>query len=156
MASAVKCLRTVALSAVMVPESSEQKGDANDGMSSGEENCLYCQLLLVLAIQSTTVIELIPLEFINFNRNNIHLPREAFSLSKVKTLCNEQMQRNSICLYFIFIVPFVHLLTFKVFIHSYFNLFITSTLKIQNVYIVFYLGFFSSSRLVLFNRKFGN
>ena len=41
---------------------------------------------LVLAIQSTTVIELIPLEFINFNRNDIRLPREAFSISKAKNL----------------------------------------------------------------------
>ena len=41
---------------------------------------------LVLAIQSTTVIELISLEFINFNRNGTRLPREAFYISKAKTL----------------------------------------------------------------------
>ena len=41
---------------------------------------------LVLTIQSTTVIEFIPLEFINFNRNGIRLPREAFSISRAKTL----------------------------------------------------------------------
>ena len=38
MASAVKRSRTVALSAQRVLESLEQKGDGNDGMSSGEES----------------------------------------------------------------------------------------------------------------------
>ena len=38
MASAVKRSRTVALSAGMVLESLEQKGDGNDSMSSGEES----------------------------------------------------------------------------------------------------------------------
>ena len=38
MASAVKRLRTVALSAERVLELLEQKGDGNDGMSSGEES----------------------------------------------------------------------------------------------------------------------
>ena len=123
MASAVKHWLTVALSAERVLESLEQKGDDNDGMSSGEESDLYRQLQhtsvrsryklscvtllvrkhtirfrsfysLVLAIQSATVMELIPLGFINFNRNDIRLPREAFSISKA---------------------PFVHLLTFEVF-----------------------------------------
>ena len=91
MASGVKRSRTVALSAERVLESSEQKGDGNDGKSSGEESDLYRQLQhtsdrsryklscvtvllhkhtmrcrsfysLVLAIQSTTVIERIPLK----------------------------------------------------------------------------------------------
>ena len=44
MASAVKRSRTVALSAERVLQSSEQKGDGNDGMSSGEESELYRQL----------------------------------------------------------------------------------------------------------------
>ena len=117
MASAVKRSRMVALSVERVLESLEQKGDGNDGMSSGEESDLYRQLqhtrnrsryklscvtvllrkhtlmmrfrsfyFLVLAIQSTIMIELIPLDFINFNRNGIRLPREAFSISKAKTL----------------------------------------------------------------------
>ena len=117
MALAVKRSRTVPLSAERVLESLEQKGDGNDGMSSGKESDLYRQLQhsrdrsryklscvtvllckhtlmmrfrsfysLVPAIQSTTVIELILLEFINFNRNGIRLPREAFSISKAKTL----------------------------------------------------------------------
>ena len=42
--SAVKRSRTVALSAERVLESLEQKGDGNDGMSSGEESDLYRQL----------------------------------------------------------------------------------------------------------------
>ena len=49
---------------------------------------------LVLAIQSTTVRELIPLEFINFNRNGICLPREAFSISQAKTLKLYAMNTN--------------------------------------------------------------
>ena len=44
MASAVKRSRTVPLSAERVLESLEQKGDDNDGMSSGEESYLYRQL----------------------------------------------------------------------------------------------------------------
>ena len=43
MASAVKRSRTVPLSAERVLESLEQKGDGNDGMSSGEESDLYRQ-----------------------------------------------------------------------------------------------------------------
>ena len=107
MASAVKRSRTVALTAERALESLEQKGDGNDGMSSGEESDLYRQLQdtsdiyrsryklpcvtvllrkhtmrftfrsfysLVLAIQSTTAIELISLQFINFNSNGIRLP----------------------------------------------------------------------------------
>ena len=38
--------------------------------------------------------ELIPLEFINFNRNGILLPREAFSVSKAKTLKLYAMNRR--------------------------------------------------------------
>ena len=49
---------------------------------------------LVLAIQSTTVIELNDLEFINFNRNGIRLPREAFSISKAETLKLYAMNRR--------------------------------------------------------------
>ena len=127
MALAVKRSRTVALSAAGVLESLEQKGDGNDGMSSGEESDLFCQLQytsdiyksryklscvtvllrkhtmrftfrsfysLVLAIQSTTVIELISPEFINFNRDAIRLPREAFSISKAKTLKLYAMNRR--------------------------------------------------------------
>ena len=107
MASAVKCSRTVPLSAERVLESLEEKGDGNDGMSKGKESDLCRQLQrtdyrsryklfcvtvllwkhtmrfrsfysLVLAIQSTTVIELILLEFINFKRNGIRLPRGIF------------------------------------------------------------------------------
>ena len=44
MTSAVKRSRTVALSAERVLQSLEQKGDGNDGMSSGEESDLYRQL----------------------------------------------------------------------------------------------------------------
>ena len=44
MASAVKCSRTFALSAERVLQSLEQKGDGNDGMSSGEESDLHRQL----------------------------------------------------------------------------------------------------------------
>ena len=44
MASAVRRSRTVALSVERVLQSLEQKGDSNDGMSSGEESDLYCQL----------------------------------------------------------------------------------------------------------------
>ena len=78
-------------------------------------------MLLFLAIQSTTVIELISLEFIKFNRNSIRLPRETFSISKAKTLKPYAMNRcekTIVCS--IFIVLFVYLLTFKVFNHSYF------------------------------------
>ena len=61
MGSAVKSSRMVALSAERVQESLEQKSD-------------------------NTVIELISLEFFNFNRNGIRLPREAFSIFKAKIL----------------------------------------------------------------------
>ena len=44
MVSAVKHSRAVALSEERVLESLEQKGDGNDGMSSGEESDLYRQL----------------------------------------------------------------------------------------------------------------
>ena len=44
MALAVRRSRTVALSVERVLQSLEQKGDSNDGMSSGEESDLYCQL----------------------------------------------------------------------------------------------------------------
>ena len=44
MASALKRSRTVALSVERVLESLEQKGDGNDGMSSGEESDIYGQL----------------------------------------------------------------------------------------------------------------
>ena len=44
MALAVKHSRMVTLSAERVLESLEQKGDGNDGMSSGEESDLYRQL----------------------------------------------------------------------------------------------------------------
>ena len=44
MASPVKCSQTVALSVDRVLESLEQKGDGNDGMSSGEESDLYRHL----------------------------------------------------------------------------------------------------------------
>ena len=44
MVSAVKSSRTVPLSADRVLEPLEQKGDGNDGMSSGEESDLYRQL----------------------------------------------------------------------------------------------------------------
>ena len=44
MALAVKRSRTVALSTERVLQSLEQKGDGNDGMSSGEESDLYRQL----------------------------------------------------------------------------------------------------------------
>ena len=93
-------------------------------MSSGEESDLYRQLQetgdiyrskfkvscvtvllrklahnafhfkIILLFQSTTVIELISLEFINFNRNGIRLPREAFSISKAKTLKLYAMNRR--------------------------------------------------------------
>ena len=43
MASALKRSRTVSLSVKRVLESLEQKGDGNDGMSSGEESDLYRQ-----------------------------------------------------------------------------------------------------------------
>ena len=44
MALAVKRSQTVALSAERALQSLEQKGDGNDGMSSGEESDLYRQL----------------------------------------------------------------------------------------------------------------
>ena len=44
MASALKRSRTVSLSVERVLESLEQKGDGNDGMSSGEESGIYRQL----------------------------------------------------------------------------------------------------------------
>ena len=123
MASAVKCSRTVPLSAERVLESLEEKGDGNDSMSKGKESDLCRQLQrtgdrsryklscvtvllwkhtmrfrsfysLVLAIQSTTVIELILLEFINFKRNGIRLPREVFFISKAKTLKLYAMNRR--------------------------------------------------------------
>ena len=57
----------------------------------------------------------------------------------------------------IFIVSFVHLLTFEVFQPFIFHFFITSTLKLRKVYIVFYLlSFFLVPQAVLFNQKFGN
>ena len=43
MASALKRSRTVSLSVERVLESLEQKGDGNDGMSSGEESDIYRQ-----------------------------------------------------------------------------------------------------------------
>ena len=49
MASAVKRSQTAALSAERVLKFLEQKGDANDGMSSGEESDLYRQLQLIHA-----------------------------------------------------------------------------------------------------------
>ena len=49
---------------------------------------------LVLAIQSTTVIELISLEFINFNRYDICVLGEAFSISKAKSLKLYAMNRR--------------------------------------------------------------
>ena len=63
-------------------------------------------------------IRLIPLEFINFNRNGIRLPREAFSISKAKTLklyaMNGPEETYSVYMS-IFTLSFVHLLTFQVF-----------------------------------------
>ena len=44
MASTVKRSRTVALSTERILHSLEQKGDGNDGMSSGEDSDLYCHL----------------------------------------------------------------------------------------------------------------
>ena len=44
MALTVKRSRMVSLSAARVLESLEQKGDGNDGKSSGVESDLYCQL----------------------------------------------------------------------------------------------------------------
>ena len=97
----MKHSRTVSLSAERVLESLEQKGDETGDIyrSKYKMSCVTVLLrklaqcislshlfTLVLAIQSTTVIELILLEFINFNRNGIRLPRETFSISKAKTL----------------------------------------------------------------------
>ena len=82
-------------------------------------------MLLFLAIQCTTVIELIPLEFINFNRNGIRLPREAFSNSKAKTLKFYAMNRREetfICLYFYFYSAFCtsfNFQSFQLFIFSF-------------------------------------
>ena len=56
--------------------------------------CFRSFYSLVLAIQSTTVIELFPPEFINFKRNDICLPREAFFISKAKTLNLYTMNRR--------------------------------------------------------------
>ena len=79
------------------------------------------------------MIELNAVEFNNFNRNGIRLPREAFSISKAKTLKLYAMNRREE----------TYLLTFEVFQPFIFHLFITSTLKIRKVYIVFYiLSFF--------------
>ena len=128
MVSALKRLRTVALSVERVLESLEQKGDGNDGMSSGEESDLYHQLqetgdiyrsrykvscvtvllcklahnafhfqIILLSSSGHSIYnsdELIPLEFINFNRNSILLPREAFSVSKLSTLKLYAMNRR--------------------------------------------------------------
>ena len=128
MASAVKRSRTVALSAERVLESLEQKGDGNDGMSSGEESNLYRQLqetggiyrskfkvsyvtvllrklahnafhfqIILLSSSGHSIYNsdrTYPLEFINFNRNGIRLPREAFSISKAKTLKPYAMNRR--------------------------------------------------------------
>ena len=44
MASALKRSRTVSLSVERVLKSLEQKGDGNDGMSSGEESDIYRKL----------------------------------------------------------------------------------------------------------------
>ena len=127
MASALKRSRTVSLSVERVLESLEQKGDGNDGMSSGEESDIYRQLqetgdiyrsrckvscvtvlrklahnafhfqIILLSSSSHSIYnsdELIPLEFINFNRNGSLLPREAFSISKAKTLKLYAMNRS--------------------------------------------------------------
>ena len=127
MASALKRSRTVALSVERVLESLEQKGDGNDGMSSGKESDMYRQLqetgdiyrsrykvscvtlllrklahnafhfqIILLSSSGHSICnsELISLEFINFNRNGILLPREAFSISKAKTLKLYAMNRR--------------------------------------------------------------
>ena len=128
MASAVKRSRTVSLSVERVLESLEQKGDGNDGMSSGEESDIYRQpqetgdiyrsrykvscvtvllrelahnafpfQIILLSSSGHSIYnsdELIPLEFINFNRNGNLLPREAFSISKAKTLKLYAMNRR--------------------------------------------------------------
>ena len=128
MASALKYSRTVSLSVERVLELLEQKGDGNDGMSSGEESNIYrepqetgdiyqsrykvsCVTVLlrklahnafhfqnILLSSSGHSIynsdELIPLEFIKFNRNSSLLPREAFSISKAKTLKLYVMNRR--------------------------------------------------------------
>ena len=98
-------------------------------------------MLLFLPIQSTTVIERILLEFINFNRNGIRLPREAFSISKAKTLKLYAIRTVAKKLnLFIFPVPFVCFCTsfnFRSFQPFIFHLFITSTLKVRKVDIVF-------------------
>ena len=86
--------------------------------------------------------ELIPLEFINFNRKDSLLPREAFSISKAKTLKLYAMNRldaKKLNLFICLFVSFVHLLIFEVFQPFIFHLFITSTLKIRKVYTFFYL-----------------
>ena len=128
MASALKRSRTVSLSVERVLESLEQKGDGNDGMSSGEESDIYRQpqetgdiyrsrykvscvtvllrklahnafpfQIILLSSSGHSIYnsdELIPLEFINFNRNGSLLPREAFSISKAKTLKLYAMNRS--------------------------------------------------------------
>ena len=109
MASALKRSRTVSLSVERVLESLEQKGDGNDGMSSGEESDIYRQpqetgdiyrsrykvscvtvllrklahnafhfQIILLSSSGHSIYnsdELIPLEFINFNRNGSLLSR---------------------------------------------------------------------------------
>ena len=128
MASALKRSRTVSLSVERVLESLEQKGDGNDGMSSGEESDIYRQLqetgdihrsrckvscvtvllrklahnafhfqIILLSSSGHSIYnsdELIPLEFINFNRNGSLLPRQTFSISKAKTLKLYAMNRR--------------------------------------------------------------
>ena len=130
MASALKRSRTVALRVERVLESLEQKGDGNDGMSSGEESDIYhqlqetgdiCRSRYMYEVSCVTVLlrklahnafhfqiillsssghsiynsdELIPLEFVNFNRNGILLPIESFSISKAKTLKLYAMNRR--------------------------------------------------------------
>ena len=152
MASHLKRSRMVALSVERVLESLEQKGDGNDGMSSGEESDIYRQpqetgdiyrsrykvscvtvllrklahnafhfQIILLSSSGHSIYnsdELIPLKFINFNRNGSLLSREAFSICKAKSLKLYAMNRREETLSFymsIFIVSFVHLLTFEVF-----------------------------------------
>ena len=172
MASPVKRSRRVALSAERVLQSLEQKGDGmSSGEESDlyrqlqdtsdiyrsryKLSCVTVLLRkhtmrftfrsfysLVLAIQSTTVTELTSLEFINFNRNGIRLPREALSISKAKTLKLYAMNRReeNLSVYMsVFYSVFCTYLTFEVFQPFILHLFITSTLKIRKFYIVFYL-----------------
>ena len=50
MASALKRSRTVSLSVERVLESLEQKGDGNDGMSSGEESDIQSNLYITATL----------------------------------------------------------------------------------------------------------